>query len=432
MSLEIKGKDIKKWLTEDIGVYSENALVHHLSPLEEIYPYRFSHYSDLNEFHCWILSQRPQMVIIEGKLLDEKGSDELVRLKGTLNQWGIISLIVCDSVNEIRSRRNSGWPLVHFFHGPVVEREFQDKVISILNERHISYQPCIGVVSQKLYLLSHLEMLLRNYGIRLKMISLMDDIRDPIQCDHPEALLWDFSELEKGGWNLLDEVSKMTHPFIIPTFVVSEDQGGQIPKKILKISHVKPAVYSTQHFDLLLYELLETIYEKRRLRLEICRDQKTGLFLRDTFVQVAKKEQAMALRRGEEFSILKLALGLLETCTHKFGEIFTHSLEMTLGLFVQNRVRSSDFIAQGKKGEILILLPRIGRRLATLIGERLCHKFVQEASFQENGLSTEFKPQLTYQAFSYPHDIRNSDDLIAAIDGMGAFGALAPEQQKTG
>ncbi len=432
MSLEIEGKDLKKWLTEDIGVYSENSLIHHLTSLEEIYPYRFSNYSDLNEFHCWILAQRPQMVIIEGKLLDGRGEGELVCLKETLARWGIISLIVCDSLNEIRCHRNSGWPLAHFFRGPVVKKDFQDKVINILNERYTSYQPCIGVISKKTYLLSHLEMLLRNYGIRIKILSLINDIQNPIQCDHPEALLCDFSELENGGESLLNEINEFTTPFVLPVFMVSEEKGGAIPEKILKYNHVKPVVYSVENFDFLLYELLETIYEKRRLRLEICRDQKTGLFLRDTFIQVAKKEQTLALRRGEEFSILKLALASLNAYTDKFGEIFTHSLEMTLGLFVQNRVRSSDFIAQGKKGEILVLLPRIGRRLATLIGERLCHRFAQEASFQDNGLlSTLFKPELVYQAFSYPHDFRTSDDLIAAIDGAGIYGQ-EQEKLKTG
>lgn len=423
-------KEESKWLQEDIGLYSIAPLEALLQPLAESYPYRFSSHSNFDSLHCWILTQRPQMIILEGESLASARDDQLEILKETLIRWGIISLIISESVEEIHQWRRMNWPRVHFYYGPPSGEQLQKKVVDILSERYLWDQPSVTVVTDKTYLLSHLEMILRLYGIRLQIIgtdgksaSPMARCVEPVVCTFPEALLWDVHHWQNGKGPLVDEITSLSQPIQLPHFLISEEKKDASFTDPLPPYFKSTTVFTPDTFDQLMLGLMDAIFERRQKRVHLCRDGRTGFYHQEIFQNVVLREMAMAERRGEDFSILKFSLESIEKVEKKYGFIFKQALEANLALFIQNRVRASDFVAMGNQGEVLVLLSRVGRQLASLVGERLCHRFAKEATFQDNGADHLFSPKLSYQIFCYPHDIRHMNDLKQALKGEGKFSA---------
>ena len=154
--------------------------------------------------------------------------------------------------------------------------------------------------------------------------------------------------------------------------------------------------------------------KEKNIQIKTCRDHRTGLYLPEIFMELAEREMSLVSRTGDKFSILRLCLGNLDEMEANYGPIFVKELEIHLGLFVQNRVRATDLVARSNYGEILLLLTRVSRDLATLIGERLHHSFVKEASFPDAG-KTHFTPQFDYEILTFPDDVSTLDEIKSAL-----------------
>ncbi len=414
MSLSDTGHNPQKWFAEDIGIYSTIPVAPLLTSLESEFFYRLSSHTDLQAFHCWILSQRPQMIIVQAKLLSKASHEELQSLRNTLNTWGILTLLLAETVEEIRNWRASLWPRAHFYLGDLSEQTLKKKTLYLMNERMLLEEPSVLMLSRRPYLLSHFEGALRCYGIRLHVYpNAEEEFFSMLALDHPEALLCDV-ELEDSQQliSMVTENYISSSPF--PIFMLSEEEQ---PKKNGE------TIFSPQESEKLLKLLIDAIYEKRQKRLTFCRDQKTGLYLKEAFFDVTEREMAISQRRSEEFSIVKLKLFSMAGLEKKYGPIFVSFLQTHLNTFIRNHVRATDFVAQGDGGEVLVLFTRVGKPVATLIGERLCHQFSKEATFRENAESV-FQPSLGYEVVTYPHDFHKIDELREAlvrnkVDEMG-------------
>lgn len=406
----MEGGNTEKWFAEDIGIYSSVSLVPHLESLQTECFYQLSAHNDLQAFHYWILSQRPQMVIIQTKQLLAATHEELQSLRNTLNTWGILTLFLAETLEEIHHWRSSLWPRVHFYLGSISEEPLKKKVLYLMNERLLLEEPSVLVLSRRPYLISHLEGVLRKYGIRLYAYpSAEENIASVLALDHPEAILCD-KKLE-GHVDLLETLKNgYVSPAPLPILFVGEKGEGE--------RHAPVTVFEPQQSEKLLAHLLDVIYESRQRKLICCRDHRTGLYIKGIFFDVTEREIAIAERRREEFTILKLKLFSMPGLEKKYGSIFVAFLQTNLNYFVRNHVRASDFVAQGEGGEVLVLLSRVGHPVATLIGERLCHQFTKEASFRDNPDSF-FQPSLGYEVLSYPHDFQSIKELKGMLKGAG-------------
>ena len=419
-------------LIETIGVYAEGGIQSILEPLEKG-EFRCEFHSTLSSLHCWILSTRPKLVILESSILLKADSQELKNLKETLSRWGILSLIVVNSVEEIKQWRNAGWPQggcrpqggcwspggwpgLHFCCGPVTKRSLKDKITRMLAERLLLERPGVGVLSDKPYLLSHLEMVLRYYGIRIIPVK-AGEMNEALEClasEPIDALLLDVDAFDGKATQFLENlVKETTLPESIPSFLVSETKGS-------------PMVYSTDRFNELCFEILETVKQNREMRLTVLCDHRTGLYLPETFLHLSEREMALASRRGEEFSIVKIQFRDVQAIEEKFGPIFARELELVLGFFIEHRVRLSDFVAKGfHHGQLLVLFPGVGRQTAHLVGERLRVSFGKAASFG-NASRDGFSPRLEYEIYCYPHDVKQIDELEKMLKMNPEEAGMAP------
>lgn len=408
-------------MVEDIGIYSSLPLKPLLEPLFQGHAYQFTSHNNIEHLQCWLLSTRPQLIIFESKFLAESSPPDLESLKETLQKWGVISLILANSIEEIQMWRERKWPAVQFFRGPPSGRSLKKKMVNLLKERLLLERPRVAVFSEKPYLLSHLESVMRNYGVSMIPIPQTDskEMLVSLACEHSDVLLWDITFMDKTGEKLYADLRNCPLSSQLPVYLISEEKDPSVTHWWKK-TDVDPHIYHADKVGDLVSRISETIFKNRRIKLRECRDQRTGLYLRDTFLAIAEREISLSGRSGQEFSVIKLSMGNLNKAKEKFGSIFAQELEMNLGLFIQNRVRSSDFVAKGKSGEILVLFPRLDRHLATLVGERLRQSFSKAATFQD-GTSHQFDPQLHYEIYCYPHDVQNLEELEQAVEGTGIF-----------
>lgn len=405
-------QDLKKWLHEDVGLFFPSST----SSLVDIFRIQFPYYDftphhEVASLECWILAQRPRLIVFDGLHLTTLAENEIKSLRETLSHWSIHSLIVSESLEEIKKWRNHAWPKVHFFHGNIRAKTLHNKLLAIVSEQRVLESPCVAVISDKPYLLSHVGMLLRHYGIHMMSLSdpSAENIMSPLACDHPEVLIWDVSCLADNGGALYHQLAQIKNPQNFSIFLVSETK--QFPKNSWWLSDgIKHEIYFPENFNELMKKVSEVISKNRKIELQICRDTCTGLYVAATLIDVVEKEMSLAAKRGEEFALLRFQIDHIRELEEKYGSIFTHGLERNISFFIQNRVRASDFVAQGNRGEIFVLLPRVSQEGAHLIGQRLCHLFSKEGAFKDSADHL-FKPHMNYKAYSYPHDIKDIEEL---------------------
>lgn len=386
-------------LIEMIGVYAGGEIQSILETLEKR-GVRCQFHTVLSSFHCWILSARSKLVVLDSALLIQADPEELKNLKETLSQWGILSLIMVHSIEEIKEWRSRNWPGAHFYHGPLTERSLKDKITRMLAERLLLERPGAAVVSDKPYLLSHLGMILRHYGIRMIPVRTME-INEALKImapEHFDVVLLDGDAFAFDSGVFLEKLKKTVSPESIPSFPVSEEKGSS-------------AVYAPHRFNELCLKILEMVEKKREMRLKVVCDHRTGLYLPETFLHLAEREMALSSRRGEEFSMIKIGFHDVRAIEEKFGPIFVRELELVFSLFIEHRVRSSDFVAKGfHQGQMLVLFPGLDRQMAHLVGERLRAGFAKAASFG-HGSCDGFHPRLEYEVTCYPHDVKSVGEL---------------------
>lgn len=399
-------------LSERIGIYGSNSLKSQLESTFGNLPYAFIFHGDLGSLHQWIQNEHPRLIIIEGSALDGDVSPEgLEGIKKSLRDLGTMTILVTHSPEEIERWRNGDWPQMHFHHGKSHVRDLKRRILAILADRVLEERPLVAICTEKPYLAAHLEMMLKNYGMRVTAISSDNegDRSQALLCDGPDALLWD---VDFGNVNeALAHLKKFssTNP---PSFFIAEKRASRPDTT----GSDKRDVFTLDRVDQLMLTLRESILKGRDQHLTECRDPATGLYLPEFFSETVRRELKSSERCGDKFSVMRFSIHDHDGIQSEYGPIFARELVLNLGLFIQERVRGSDVVAKGRGGEVWLLLSRLGRDLATLVGERLRHSFSQAASFEEEGMKNDFKPRLSYMTYAYPLDFKTSEELIRLID----------------
>lgn len=404
---------LKDKICEMIGVFSLSPIPSLLESEFEKLPTAFHSFEDIEQFKTWVEANRPRIVLMDHALLEKVSPESIDSLKKLLQNIESTSLILTQAIKEIHHWRESGWPSLHFYHGVLQAKLLKEKILHLLGERYLLDKPQIVVVSDKPYLLAHLEMNLKNYGIRVLSIHPphVNDQLTEIASESIDAILWDTAMWDDEKKLLLNRnFNRFVAGELPPLFFVAESW----PLSDIPEDSFKEEVYTPIKFKQLMQKIVEALKNKRKIILDAVRDFNTGLYLPDMFIHLAEKMMASSKRTQEAFSILKLQIQNLSQVNDELGVIFAQELETNLGLFIQNRVRASDLVVKSKTGEVLVLLSRVNRELAVLIAEKLQHSFVRAASFNE-GAHSSFAPKLVYQIYAYPTDIHQISDIEAIL-----------------
>ena len=313
---------------------------------------------------------------------------------------------------------------MRFHHGKSHVRDLKRRILAVLADRILEERPLVAICTEKPYLAAHLEMTLKNYGMRVCSVPVgnENDRNQTLLCDAPDALLWDIDF--KGVEETLSHLKKFcrVEPVL---FYIAENKSSVADAK-----WNAKEVFTLDRVDNLMSKLRESVLRGRNQRLTECRDPATGLYLPEFFSETVRRELKSSERCKDKFTVMRFALHNHDGIQSEYGPIFARELILNLGLFIQDRVRGSDVVAKGRGGEVWLLLSRLGRDLATLVGERLRHSFSQAASFEDEGMANDFKPQLSYRFYSYPVDFKNAEDLIRLIE-MKEEAAAAIDAEET-
>lgn len=402
---------LTKHLSERIGLYGSNSLKSLLESSFGSLPYSFLNHTDLKSLHDWIHTEHPRLIIINGAMLDQApSSDGLEPIKNSLRDLGTVTIIVTQSPEEIERWRNGDWPQVRFHHGKSHVQDLKRRILAILADRVLEERPLVAICTEKPYLTAHLEMMLKNYGMRVCAIQTEneDERNQTLLCEAPDAIFWD---IDFGGIDeTLSHLKKFAHS-TAPVFFIAENKAAQIDPK-----SDKRDIFTIDRLDNLMSTLRESVLKQRNQRLTECRDPATGLYLPEFFSEMVRRELKASERCKDKFTVMRFSIHNHDGIQSEYGPIFARELILNLGLFIHDRVRGSDVVAKGRGGEVWLLLSRLGRDLATLVGERLRHSFSQAASFEDEGMAGNFKPQLSYKFYSYPVDFKNAEELIRLME----------------
>lgn len=403
-------------IPEKIGLFGLSQVLPLLESTFGKLPYHFEAYSELDGFCRWVDSDRPRVILLEGPLFQEVQSHPVCeKLKQVLIKSGIPSVIFVRSREEIK-KWSEGWPMAHFFLGPVSGDAVRKKIAGVMAEGLFPEMPLAVIMSDKPFLKSHLEMLLKNVGLRVMTLAHMEKNRDRVTgqlAARPDFYIWDVTSKSWTEEEIKKVLALVSPGKNIPGFLVSE--SGH-PEK----SFTDREVYRLDDTSKLMEAIHMQLKKDKNIQLKTCRNIQTGLYLPEIFMELTEREMALAVRSGDKFSILRVSLGNLEGMEQNYGPIFVKELKLHLGLFIQNRVRSTDLVAQSGNGEILLLLTRVSRDLASLIGERLHHSFVKEASFPD-GKETHFTPKFDYEILTFPDDVSSLQEIHAALTAPKAM-----------
>lgn len=414
---------------EKIGVLSHDCEVvrTHFQGSVLFKSYSLSYHNDCDAFYWWLVTERPRLVVLQASFLQAISDEKKTLLKEALSTWHIMTVMVCENVQQIRSWRAQDWPSLHFWSKDIND-DFRQRVFSLLNERLLLDKPFVYVLSDAPHFISQVGVLLSYYGIRFCVVKERDRelMAKNILADGPEALLWDGATGLEKPHVFYEEIHQFYGKKKNPIFLFDLEEKSK-PFWWGKLKDCK--VYQSLKTDHFMPDLLEHIYQKRNEKMKLCRDFSSGLYLIDTFHEVVSKEIPVALSRGEEFSILKISIHDLPEITEKFGVIFANNLVANLGLFVKNHVRSTDFVACGEKpGEALVFFQCLGAPLAKLVGKRLMAEFAKKMSFEDETYGT-FNPGLFFEAISFPHEIQCQEqlDLFLNRKFLGKGGGIEME-----
>ncbi|MDO8520426.1 MAG: diguanylate cyclase [Deltaproteobacteria bacterium] len=396
---------------EKIGLFGLSRYLPLIQSSFEALPYFFESHSDLAGFHRWVSKDNPRIILLEGKLFDEMQSEAAYdRLREDLRKLGIPSLVIIHSRDEIK-KWSEAWPKAHFFLGPVTAQAIRKKISAIMAEGLFPEMPLAAIFSEKPFFTSHLEMLFKNVGLRVMVVGgekTRDHFRGQLAAQ-PDFYVWDASS---KIWPR-DEVKKMLSLIApgknVPGFAVADSLLPGSERELYRLDQPQK----------LMEAILMSLKKEKNIELKPCRDHTTGLYLPGIFMELLEREMKLAHRTGEKLSVLRINLGNLQEMEESFGPIFVHELEIHLGLFIQNRVRATDLVARVQRGEILLMLTRVTRDLASLIGERLHHSFVKEASFPD-GASKNFTPQFDYEILTFPDDVSDLNEVKEALSAPSA------------
>jgi GGDEF domain-containing protein len=190
-------------------------------------------------------------------------------------------------------------------------------------------------------------------------------------------------------------------------------------------AHINPAEWmglpvlplSTAHENMTQIRTHLTRY--RHDDLEKYRSTQTGIYLPRLFWKLADREMSMARQNGESFSILHATMKTPELLEKRFGQAYAQELKLHLALFIQNRIRTCDMVAQAPQGDVLLLLARATNEIAYKVSARI-NEQLRQSFVRQQTLTLDECPDIAFQIYTYPEHIKSMAELESIVQGVHA------------
>lgn len=357
---------------------------------------------------------KPSLFVMDAETSSKIDTSILDKIKSTLKENNIISLILTQDLQQIQFWKEINWPNCYFHFANMQSKAIHDKIVLLLNDHHLLDRPHIAVVSPKPHFINHFEMHLNDYGIRIESFAPPSTIErlQAIEYNSPTFLIWDIASWEGCPKTSSLHCETLQHMNFKEIFFVYDPWPKAQDLTTLSLPEFN--IYTLDQSNEIVTKITQTMKLMHPKVGERLRDHQSGLYLPELFEDEVRKNWAQSSNRSPRFAIAKFKLENLNLIENEFGFIFASELKHNIGLFIQNRVRSSDLVAQGHHGEILLFLDEQPQEAIGGILQRLKDQFQLIASFNQ-GSKESFIPQLCSDYICYPSQTTSLDELLDFI-----------------
>lgn len=342
--------------------------------------------------------RHPRVIVIEtDRLVASENDGDLKLLREAIEKEKVLILVLFKTFDDIARARVLIGNKVSFFSQNLSARALKKKVLDLLGEYLFLESPKTMIVTQDHLFQSQLEMVLKNYGMRVAGYnpSSLKDLMRQLDLEIPDIVLFDSRMNEVIGQPTAEK-----SPFSF--FEINASQAA--PEGEAAETNTTTS-FTLNRMDLLVKAILNHVYEKKKKILHSVRDTETGLYVHEAFIDFLGKEISYAAKTATSIAVVDLAVSNLPEVKKVYGELYTEELINNLGSFIRNRVRVSDVLSSsGDKNRFYLLLPRQDDAGAKIVGERIknaFHELFASAKVADNQLSV---PNLDYQIKLFDRD----------------------------
>lgn len=402
---------------ETIGILSSAALDSTLELLLEPHPYLIKSFQKVDELREWVESLHPRLVILDSRDLEQElkptPNESMLQLRRCLEDLRVISLVISRAASDWGLWRQQDWPHLHFYHGVLKGHKFLGQLLDLLKERHLLDSPEVLYWGDEEDPVNELRVLLREEGFRLRFMS---------QARHksPEQLIRegsvDATVLSASAWSKWEAQDReewlrglTQQKRLWYLWDVHEDASQTDEKKWPTM------LYGRDGVGELVEQISSEIVSRSPSRKVIRAQETSGIYEWEAFKGLVSHELQFASQHGERFTVLTASLKGMDGFRHQFGRAIADELCQHFGLFVKNRIRSTDIPTLGRGHSVHVLLSRVPKDMAENVGHRLTTGFKSLIAFYAQ-THPDMVPTVSYKLTSFPDDFKGWESLEKIIN----------------
>lgn len=356
------------------------------------YNYVVKIYEDTQDFLKAVHFSPPNMAIIDVDLVKSISLEDTKKMRENL-----VLLIYTSARDDLSARliaiRHHGQAfLVRPFEATALLR-----VIDDLFEAKKMQNARILIVDDSDFLAEYYAMILRETGLICEKVTDPQYFLSTLQEFQPDLILMDINMPFCSGSELAQIVNQQENLSGIPIIFLSTISEKS---KQLEVLSYAGDDFLTKPIDPkhLLATIRNRLMRSRMIRSRLMRDSLTGLYNHTMIHHQLERELLMASRYHKEIHVVLLDIDHFKSVNDTYGHQVGDKILKEFSLFLQMRLRKSDFIGRYGGEEFLIILPNITSEAALTI---------------MNGLREEF--------FKRPHAVGDKQLFVTISGGIASY-----------